>query len=604
MMQIWRWPGIGVIALLAFAVWSEIASTVFLYGTGLQSEFGFSAWQWWQYFFVESRDPVVYSWLWISGVAAASPGVLGVVAWHRWRGARRVRALGPWFRPRAVERGSSDNHGHADWMTMSQLRRLFPGPDPLHGGLVVGEAYRVDQDSSASSPFDPREPRTWGQGGRAPILIDPCDDGPTHSLIFAGSGGFKTTCAVSTMLHWTGSAVVLDPSCEMGPMLRCARERMGHRVIELSPATAKTVGVNVLDWIDIADPMAEGHVQSVVAWACGEPRRAATDEAQFFASWGRKLVTCLLADMLWDDGLAAEHKTLRKLRTAVATPEGRMRALLRTIHASSGSPMARAVAGSLMEMEAGETFSGIYANANEMTFWISTRAYADLVSGRTFRTADLAYGDLSVFLQLPLESLITTPEVGRVLVGALLNAVYRRDGKLTGRVLFLLDEAARLGRMAILKQARDAGRKYGITLQLLMQSVGQLEDVWGREEKRSWYDGVSWRAYAAVRDWDTARELSDLFGSYAAIAYSEGDNTGRQSALAKLDGGSRSRGQNTNRHEIKRRLINPEELLQDTRADELFVYAGGKPIRCGRAIYFRRPELKDLVAANRYATRG
>jgi type IV secretion system protein VirD4 len=487
---------------------------------------------------------------------------------------------------------------------MPQLRRRFPGPDPGHGGVVVGEAYRVDRDGVAFMSFDPREPHSWGRGGQAPMLIDPCNDGPTHSLIFAGSGGFKTTCAVSTMLHWTASAVVLDPSCEMGPMLRRAREAMGHRVIELSPATAATVGVNVLDWIDPADPMAEGHVQSVVAWTCGEPKRAATEDAQFFASWGRKLVTCLLADMLWDDDLASEHKTLRELRAAVATPEGQMRTLLRTIHATSRSPMARAVAGSLMEMKADETFSGIYANANEMTSWLSTKAYANLVSGCSFRTADLVGGDLSVFLQLPLESLITAPEVGRVLVGALLNAVYRQDGKLTGRVLFLLDEAARLGRMAILKQARDAGRKYGITLQLLMQSVGQLEDVWGREEKRSWYDGVSWRAYAAVRDWDTARELSDLFGSYAAIAYSEGDNTGRQRTLARLEGGSRSRGQNTNRHEIKRKLINPEELLQDTRSDELFIYAGGKPIRCGRAIYFRRPELKDLVTANRFATQG
>jgi len=603
-MMTWRWPWITVFALMGFAVWTEIASAVFLYGTGLEGEFGFSLAQWWQYFFLEGDDRVVRMWLCISGVAAASPAVLATIGWHRWRGARRVQTLGRWFRPRPVERGSSDNHGHADWMMMPELRRLFPGPDPMHGGVVVGEAYRVDRDSVAFLPFDPREPRSWGQGGRAPMLIDPCDDGPTHSLIFAGSGGFKTTCAVSTMLHWTGSAVVLDPSCEMGPMLRRAREAMGHRVIELSPSTAAAVGINVLDWIDPADPMAEGHVQSVVAWACGEPKRATTDDAQFFASWGRKLITCLLADMLWDDGLTPEHKNLRELRAAVATPEGHIKKLLRTIHVSSRSPMARAVAGSLMEMEAGETFSGIYANANEMTTWLSIRAYADLVSGTAFQTPELAGGDMTVFLQLPLESLITAPEVGRVLVGALLNAVYRRDGKLTGRVLFLLDEAARLGRMAILKQARDAGRKYGITLQLLMQSVGQLEDVWGREEKRSWYDGVSWRAYAAVRDWETARELSDLFGSYAAIAYSEGDHAGRQNALVRLEAGSRSRGQNTNRHEIKRKLINPEELLQDTRADELFVYAGGRPIRCGRAIYFRRRELKDRVDTNRFATQG
>ena len=192
--------------------------------------------------------------------------------------------------------------------------------------------------------------------------------------------------------------------------------------------------------------------------------------------------------------------------------------------------MARDIAGSLMDMAAEETFSGIYANAAKLTGWLSIRAYADFVSGSAFRTADLANGHLSVFIQIPLDTLlITPPGPARALVGALLNAVYRAEGNTSGRVLFLLDEAARLGRMAVLQQARDAGRKYGITLQLLYQSVGQLEEAWGQHEKRAWYDLVSWRAYAAVRDEKTARELSDAFGTYGVIAYSEGDNAGRQS---------------------------------------------------------------------------
>ena len=62
--------------------------------------------------------------------------------------------------------------------------------------------------------------------------------------------------------------------------------------------------------------------------------------------------------------------------------------------------------------------------------------------------------------------------------------------------------------------------------------------------------------------------------------------------------GSRSRGQNTNRHEIKRRLIAPDELLQDARTDELFIIAGSRPIRCGRAIYFRRKEIEGRVEPN------
>jgi type IV secretory pathway TraG/TraD family ATPase VirD4 len=79
-----------------------------------------------------------------------------------------------------------------------------------------------------------------------------------------------------------------------------------------------------------------------------------------------------------------------------------------------------------------------------------------------------------------------------------------------------------------LEVARDAGRKYGITLQLLFQSVGQLEGQWGRDGKRAWYEGTSWRGYAAVQDDVTAEEISKACGSMGVIAFSESDNTGRQ----------------------------------------------------------------------------
>src|SRR5271168_1073901 len=65
--------------------------------------------------------------------------------------------------------------------------------------------------------------------------------------------------------------------------------------------------------------------------------------------------------------------------------------------------------------------------------------------------------------------------------------------------------------------------------------------------------------------------------------------------------GARSRGANTSYHEISRPLIRREELMNDCRTDEAFVIIrGARPLRCGRAIYFRRPELEARVTANRF----
>ena len=361
--------------------------------------------------------------------AVAYAGALGFLAVAAGVRALRSERLRPADRPR-VTRAASDNHGHADWMPMGDARRLFPGPDPGFGGIVVGEAYRVDRDRGARGPFDPADPRSWGRGGTAPLLVDPCRTGPTHALVLAGSGGLKTTAvAVPTLLAWTGAAVVLDPSRELGPMLATCREReLGHEVVTLDPTDPASGAFDALDWIDPASPLAEADVEAVATWLAGEPPRgAAPGGAEFFRDAGKALIACVLADVLWDPTPGAE-RTLRRVRRVLVTPEEEMRQLLRRVHAGSPSPLARDLAGTLMGLVP-ETFSGVYANADQATRWLSTRAFADLVSGDGFRTRDLCDGRLTVFVQVPLKVLQSTPGLGRVVVGALLNAVYEADGR-------------------------------------------------------------------------------------------------------------------------------------------------------------------------------
>ena len=582
------------LALLG-AAWTLVASLVFLLGTGLIGRFAHPFYQWWTYFLLARGNPVVATWLEISaGVASAMIAVFG--------GALLVRRrrMGPSLRPRlfggqaAPIRGVTDNHGHADWKDMRAVRRLFPGPNPRYGGIVVGEAYRVDQDSVAGVPFDPADEKTWGKGGKAPLLIDPCESGPTHSLVCAGSGAFKSQSAVSTLLHWTGSAVVLDPAGELGSLTATDRQRMGHAVHLLS--LRKRAGFNVLDWIDLNSPEVTTNIRSVVQWICGDgPAGNRDDSDDFFRSRGQSLVACLLAHLLADADLAPDLKTVAMLRAGIAVPAKQVRKVLKGIHANSPSRYARDQAGPLMDL-VDETFSGVHASADDMTGWLANTAAAAIVSGNSFRTPDLRAGKTTVYLNLSLNALRTSPGLARTVIGALLNSAYEADGAVQGRILYLLDEAARLGPLGILETARDAGRKYGITLRLLYQSVGQIEKQWGREGKRAWYDGVSHRTFAAISDPDTARELEEAFGRYGVMAASEGSNTGISGKSFEV--GSRSRGATTNYHEISRPLIRRDELLNDCRSDEAFIIMRGARIRCGRAIAFRRPEMRQRLGAS------
>jgi len=57
----------------------------------------------------------------------------------------------------------------------------------------------------------------------------------------------------------------------------------------------------------------------------------------------------------------------------------------------------------------------------------------------------------------------------------------------------------------------------------------------------------------------------------------------------------------TSRSYQKRPLLMSHEVMQDMRTDEQIVFVRGrKPLRCGRAIYFRRHEMVKAVAENRF----
>lgn len=589
---------IGFGLILAAVAWTVVASLVFLLGTGLLRDFPHPFYQWWLYALSFDGNPRVALWLKIGAGAGAVPPVLMIAAVV----VRGRRVVGPKLRrpffggvvgsPLAV----TDNHGHAEWMSMERAKERFSGANAVFGGLVVGEAYRVDKDMVADKRFFAENPKSWGQGGKAPLLIDPCQEGPTHSLMVIGSGGYKTVSAISTLLTWTGSAVILDPAGEIAPMLRAARQRMGQTIYEIAPGS--DVGCNVLDWIDIKSPLASTNIESIVTWVCGDPPKDLPGNAGFFDKMGRNVVRCLTAHILFDPAVPPELKTLSAVRNAIAKPTPVIRTVLSGIYESSPSSYARQHAGSICGL-VDQTFSGVIGNAAELTGWLANEAYATLVSGSSFKPKDLLGGKVSVFLKMPLKVLETTPGISRTIIGALLNAAYEADGNVAGRILYLLDEAKQLGYMKILETARDAGRKYGITLQLLYQSTGQIVDQWGEQGKRAWYDGVSYRCYAAVQDLDTATELESSCGTYGVMASSEGMNRGTSGKGFEV--GNRSRGSNTSYHEISRPLIRKAELMHDCRDDEMFVLMrSAPPLRCGRAIYFRRPELVAKVAANRF----
>lgn len=477
-------------------------------------------------------------------------------------------------------------HGQAEWMKMTEAARLFPAI----GGIVVGEGYRVDLDSVAARSFRADSKETWGAGGRSSLLCFDGSFGSSHGIVFAGSGGFKTTSVtIPTALKWGGTLVVLDPSNEVAPMVTEHRRNAGRDVFVLD-ARRPQIGVNVLDWIGCFGGTKEEDIAAVASWIMSESGRASGVRDDFFRASGLQLLTAIIADVCLSGHTEKEHQTLRQVRANLSEPEPKLRQRLQDIYDGSTSQFVRENVAAFVNMTP-ETFSGVYANAIKETHWLSYPNYAALVSGSSFATDAIAKGNTDVFINIDLKTLETHAGLARVIIGSFLNAIYNRDGKMGGRTLFLLDEVARLGYMRILETARDAGRKYGITLTMIYQSIGQMRETYGgRDASSKWFESASWISFSAINDPETADYISHRCGMTTV-------------EIEQVSRSSQSRGSSRTRSKqlAPRPLIQPHEVLR-MRADEQIVFtAGNPPLRCGRAIWFRRSDMRASVTPGRFA---
>lgn len=577
------------------AAWLTLASAAFLWMAGLWDNPQIAAWsrpwQWATYAQWMGRSYSEMAYLAAAALIASVPFVVYLrVNFFRTGGFR----LGQSGNQNQIERGASDNHGHADYMPVRDMQALFPPtPDPQLGGVVVGEAERVDLGPAAHIPFNPDDRSTWGLGGTAPLLIDPCKRGSTHSMVIGGGGTYKSTTLVTTLLTWKGSIFCLDPAEELAAIVGTELDARGRKVMRLEIGGN---GPNILAAIDITSALAETRLRAIVGRVTGPLSGDSTGDK--FKRWGRTIILALLAHLMWEPTIPVEAKNLRTLRDGLDGGAEVVRNRLRGIAETSPSPLARSLASTMWDMVS-ETFSGALGNATEDTEWLASAAYSNLVSGDAYDMTELVQGNLVVFCQIPLEALEHTPAVARVLVGCHLDAVFEAKGQVVGRVLFPIDEAVLIGRDPSLKIARDQGRKSKITLQLFYQSEGQIEEVWTVAGKRAWFDGLSWRTYAGVQNLESAKELSAILGTFGARAISAGINRGKSGKGFEL--ASTSRGSNTSEHEISRDLAKPHELLANMRDDERITLVRNRPpLRHGAAIAFRRPELAILLGQTTY----
>jgi type IV secretion system protein VirD4 len=166
------------------------------------------------------------------------------------------------------------------------------------------------------------------------------------------------------------------------------------------------------------------------------------------------------------------------------------------------------------------------------------------------------------------------------------------DKTLTVQCLFLLDEFTTLGKVEIIPVAVGWAAGYGIRFVVVIQSISQLESVYGAETARGLVTNLGAQIIYAPREQRDADEYSKMLGETTVKRRQYTRNLGQ--------GGGRSYTEIIDR----RPLMNPDEIkAMDANKAIVMIEGVGFPILANKIFYYKDAYFKKrLLPAPKVAT--
>ena len=153
--------------------------------------------------------------------------------------------------------------------------------------------------------------------------------------------------------------------------------------------------------------------------------------------------------------------------------------------------------------------------------------------------------------------------------------------------LLILDEFTAVGKIGVLAKANAYISGYGLRLLTIIQSVAQLEGVYGPHDARTLITNHAMQVLFTPREQKDANAYSEMLGTYTVKSTSKGLSTNRGFA----GGGSRSE----NVSDQRRALLLPQELKDLPDDEQIIVLEHTRPIRCHKARFFREHVFVDRL---------
>jgi type IV secretion system protein VirD4 len=541
-----------VAAALALALWSVVASTIFLVGTGLMTQHhGFPIADWWLYLFFYGLDrPVIGFWLKLSGALAIGVPLLLVLVGIARKGLPGDR--------RAL-------HGETEWAGNAELREngLLAGS----GGLFVGKVAR-----SKYVRFG----------------------GPEHIACYAPTrSGKGVGLVIPNCLLYEASLVCLDVKKENFAATAGIRAKVGQKVILFDPLApdGRTARYNPLSYVRRGTLDAFDDIQRIAGMLFPQEE----GKNAFFSDSARSAFVGATTYLAETEGA---ELTLGTALRIFARPEApaEIQAAIKA-RAAAGKPYSEPTVTALADYLSGnaDTIQDIRKTVtSRLGLWFNPRIDC-ATSASDFDLRELRRSLHAVYVGVTPDNIVRLRPLLTLffqqLVDLTVQVLPQFDPKAKHQVLVLLDEFPLLGPMPVLADAFAYVAGYNMRMMLVMQSKAQLRDpaLYGPDKADAILDNCGIEVVFGTKSNELAQELSERLGYDTVEGVSRsGPRFWRMFRSNKL---------NLSESDQRRALLLPQEVLTLRKREAIVLRAGMHPAKVRRIRYFkdalfRRLEIK------------
>jgi type IV secretion system protein VirD4 len=400
---------------------------------------------------------------------------------------------------------------------------------------------------------------------------------------------------IPNLLNFPDSAVVLDVKLENYRITSGFRGDHGQETYLFNPftETGHTHRWNPLDAIR-RDPNFQ--VGDLLAFAQSlYPSDAEKDG--FWNDQARNLFLGLALYLVETPSLPFTLGEMLRQSSGKGQPlKDHLQGILRT-RAGSSRPLSETCRDSLSRFVAtsDNTLSGIMATFNGPLTIVANPIVDAATSASDFDLADVRRRRMTIYIGIQPNRLADA----RVLINAFFSQLIdintrqlpEDNPELRHQCLLLLDEFTALGKIAILAKSVAYMAGYNLRLLPIIQSIAQLQAVYGDRDTRNFVTNHAMQIIFAPREQRDAAEYSEMLGYLTEQVDSR--SVSRPLNAFASQGYGRSESRST--HEHRRALMLPQELREMPESQQIILTAGQRPILCEKIRYFDDPTFMERL---------